>query len=823
MRYSLLLALAVLSSSVSGQTADTEPVPGSVRYPRKVSTPAGEFTVHVPQVDAWENFDRITGRAAIEVKLADMDKPVLGSLHFEARSIADLDKRTVTFYDLEIVEVQFPRVADEQSRRLEELARESVTRTQQTVPLDVVLNYLDDDLIPAGTPGLSMAPPKIFYSTTDSRLLILDGEPILVPIDGTDLQFAVNTNWDLFYQVSAETWFVRDQSRWFVMQGESLDGRWATVGHLPADFGKLPDNDNWADVRGAIPAVADNTPVPQIFISRVPAELIFVQGEPVYEDIDDTGISYVANTESDLFRREDKFYYLVSGRWFEAAELGENWSAVENLPPSFADIPPDHPRGDVLVAVPGTIEAKLAILEASIPRKAEIDRGFVPDIEVSYAGDEPQFAPVPGTDVYRAVNSQYDVLETGGRYYLCYNAVWYVSPEPVGPWAVTDNVPEEIYAVPADSPVHHVTHVHVYDSDDDSVTNGYDSGYSNVYWSFSVMYGTGWYYPPYYYYGYYPYYYWYPRSYGSAAWYNPATGNYGRGQTVYGPYGGAGRAAVYNPETGTYARGRAVWDSDEIARQAIAYNPRTGTGVYTNRYANENGAWGESLVKHDDKWLYAQTERRGNTATTDFKTSGGASGTIDREYSDGKLTGSGEINRGDQTIETEMIRTEGGVARKFTGEDGSTAGYVRNDEGDLFAGKDGEVYKREDGDWYKYGGDEWEPVDREAPAPRDSERASGRASNFDLTREDIQASRGQLGEQRDNKGYRDLGATADRQTYRDLSAGTRAFGGSPGAGYTDVRTQQLNRDYRARSHGYDRYNKIGSRRAAGGGFRGRRR
>jgi hypothetical protein len=157
-----------------------------------------------------------------------------------------------------------------------------------------------------------------------------------------------------------------------------------------------------------------------------------------------------------------------------------------------------------------------------------------------------------------------------------------------------------------------------------------------------------------------------------------------------------------------------------------------------------------------------------------------------------------------------MVRTEDGVARKFTGEDGSSSGYVRNTEGDLYAGKDGEVYKREDGEWYKHGGDDWEPIERES-------RSTG---NFDLTQEDIQASRGQLEGRPDTQAYRDLGGGQDAQTYRDLGGATRDPGMSTRDRQAGTRTNQLNRDYAARHNGYDRYNNISSRSAMGGAYRG---
>ena len=168
---------------------------------------------------------------------------------------------------------------------------------------------------------------------------------------------------------------------------------------------------------------------------------------------------------------------------------------------------------------------------------ASIARGD--DVTVTYAGD-PVLEPIEGTSVQRVVNSPNDVLFYEGVYYLCLDAVWYRSQSPTGPWHVADNIPSAIYTIPPSSPAYHVTHVQVYDSDADSVSTGYTSGYYGTHVSYGVVvYGSGWYYPPYYGYGYYygyPYYYYpYPYSYGASTWYNPNTGTYGRSASVYVP------------------------------------------------------------------------------------------------------------------------------------------------------------------------------------------------------------------------------------------------------------------------------------------------
>ena len=62
-------------------------------------------------------------------------------------------------------------------------------------------------------------------------------------------------------------------------------------------------------------------------------------------------------------------------------------------------------------------------------------------------------------------------------------------------------MPGEIYTIPPSSPKYHITYVYIYGTGPNTVTYGYTTGYSNVYVSYGVVvYGSGWYYPPYWYY-----------------------------------------------------------------------------------------------------------------------------------------------------------------------------------------------------------------------------------------------------------------------------------------------------------------------------------
>ena len=246
------------------------------------------------------------------------------------------------------------------------------------------------------------------------------------------------------------------------------------------------------------------------------------------------------------------FYFLVAGRWFKAATLDGPWTfATPTLPPDFKQISVEHPRSRVLASVPGTRQATEAVLLASIPRTARVNKKELKAPDVVYQG-EPQFKPIDGSKgVQQAVNTDKDIVKYGDLYYMCFQGVWFMSRAATGPWEVASSIPQEVYTIPASSPVHHVTYVTVEDDDDNDewVTFAYVAAYTGLMigWGCAVW-GSGWYYPPYYGYG--GFYYPYPHTYGMGAWYNPHTGAYGRGYAAYGPYGGVGMGASTTRERG---------------------------------------------------------------------------------------------------------------------------------------------------------------------------------------------------------------------------------------------------------------------------------
>ncbi len=652
---------ATAAAPPPGTNADTG-------WPRNVTLKSGTVVWYQPQVESWIDQKNIVGWSAVAYTRTGVKEPALGTIKIEGPTHVAVDDRVVTL-DLRITQYNFPSLPPDQVKELVADVQ-ALPVNQRVLDLDRLLAYVAaSPLQVKNVDNIKADPPKVFSSTTPAILLNLDGETVWSPIKDVDLRYVVNTNWDVLEHTPTKMLYLRYNRSW--LQAKTIEGPWTPAGKLPESFSKLPPDENWKDVKAAIPGdkLSDKA-VPRVFVSTDPAELIAVQGPPSYLKVEGaTTLLWVNNTESDLFRmgQTGDFYFLVAGRWFKSASLDGPWTfATPSLPEDFKRIPVEHPRSRVLASIPGTPQATEAVLLAMVPRTARVNKKELKAPDVAYQG-EPQFQPVQGSQgVERAVNTDKDIVKYGDLYYLCFQGVWFMSRSANGPWEVASTIPAQIYTIPASSPSHHVTYVTIQeDNDDEWVTFAYVAAYTGVMIGFGcAMWGSGYYYPPYVGYGgFYPAYYPYAHTYGMGAWYNPYSGAYGRGYAAYGPYGGVGMGASYNPRTGTYSRGAAAYGPYGSRAAGQAYNPRTGAYGQTRQGSNVYGNWGTSAVQRGDSWAqtaHVQNYQRG-TSTSGIRTDSGA----------------------------------GAASRVGPGGERTTVG--RTQGGDIYAGRDGNVYRRDEG------------------------------------------------------------------------------------------------------------------------------
>ena len=733
---------AAAASPAPATPAVTPPDGG---WPRAYATPSGgKIIVYQPQIASWEGQKQMTAYAAVSYEAKGAPKPALGSVKLEANTKVSVAERLVSFKDLRITESNFPTLPKEQTRDVVAEVDKSIPDQERVIALDRVLASVDrSQIIPKEVPGVKADPPVIFSSQTPAVLVNIDGEPIWSPIKENDLKYAVNTNWDLFLHDPTKTYYLRKEG--VFLRAADLKGPWGPAGQLPGSFAKLPADDNWKEVKAVLPGKKlDAKQAPRVFVSTVPAEMILIEGKPAYQQVVGTSLYWVGNSDNDLFRvgQTGPVYFLVAGRWFSSPGFEGPWTfATPTLPADFQKIPLEHPRSRVLASVPGTAQAAEAVLLAQVPQTARVNKKQTKAPEVAYAG-EPKFEKVEKTKVERAVNTDKSIIKVGDMYYMCYEGVWFMGSSPTGPWTVASKVPGEIYEIPISSPVHNVTYVTVEDDDDDEwATFATAAMYTGVMvaWGCAVW-GSVWYYPPYYggFYGGYPYYRGYYPTYGYRASYNPWTGAYSRGVSAYGPYGGAGVSARYNPRTGTYSRGAAAYGPYGSRAAGSAYNPRTGAYGATRQGSNVYGSWGATSVQRGDQWATTARATNNMTGTT-----------------------------------TRATRTSGGgAAVSRTGPAGGTV--ARTGSGDVYAGRDGNVYRQSGGSWQKYDNGNWGSVDRPAPTTRSAGAGTTSSSTVGPP---ARAGSGTMDQLNRDSYYRSEGAqrTRDYGSYQRSGSGSSSY------------------------------------------------
>ncbi|NWK56555.1 hypothetical protein HW115_13115 [Verrucomicrobiaceae bacterium N1E253] len=525
-------------------------------YPQVFDAKTHEITKYQPQIDEWKDFKLLKARMAVAIqKKGSEEEPKYISIEFEADTVADREENVVHIGPRRLRKLIFVDAKDaaEEAELKKILALSGDGQTPLKVNLDDMVASVEHSEVMNRDIKVNLDPPPIFYSEEPAIMVTFMGEPDFKAIDPktNKVLFALNTNWDLLMDVESSTYYLLIEDGWIKTQ-DILKGPWSVVDSLPASFSKLPDDENWSDVRAALKAEPFEA-VPKVFVSKQPGELIETEGKPNMTPISGTKLLFISNTESDVFflSSDSYYYYLVEGRWFKSKTLTGGWvAATLDLPDEFAKIPEDHEKGYVLASVQGSPVAEEAAVLAAIPETATMNRDDA-TLTVSYDG-EPQFEPIKGSsDVQYAINTENDVFLTNGKYYCCYQGVWFVGSSPNGPWALSDEVDKNIYTIPADNPQHNVTYVQVYNSTPTTVQYGYTSGYTGQYlFRGLLVFGAG------YWLGHnssHHHYHWYRPSYigwGCGARWGWHGGYHRPCRWGYGPYGGCVRPVHYHRHGG---------------------------------------------------------------------------------------------------------------------------------------------------------------------------------------------------------------------------------------------------------------------------------
>jgi hypothetical protein len=538
-KYGLIGLLAILVAAPGPASAGfqaTQDDDDDPEWPHEIITESHKIVLYQPQLDSLEG-DTIVGRCAASVKKHADKEPVFGTVWIKSRMITDRAAREVTFAEIDVTNVKFPKANEAGEEKLAKFLEEEIPRWGLKTSLERIAaaqELLEKEQ--TASDKLKTEPPQILRRTKPAALVLIDGNPILAEIQGTPLKRVVNIAMFLVQDTASKKHYLFLGDRW----GESveLNGPWTRCAAPPAAVSAAADQDKVVQEQKKAAATSKKpAEFPEVIVVTKPTELIVFEGEEKWGSIAGTELHYVTNTDAEIFREtgSGKLFYLASGRWYTAGSFDGPWEyvAADKLPGDFQKIPPGHEVADVRASVAGTDEAKEAILDAKVPQTAAVKRPGT-KVEVVYDG-EPKWEKVEGLDIQYALNTAFAVFQIKGKYYCCHNATWYDAPTPKGPWALCTKVPEEIYSLPPSCPHYNVKYVYVYEATTEYVYVGYTPGYTGSYiYGPTVVYGTGWWYA-----GWWGAYYW-PRActWGVAVHYNCVTGGWGYGYYAGNPWYG---------------------------------------------------------------------------------------------------------------------------------------------------------------------------------------------------------------------------------------------------------------------------------------------
>ncbi|MEC5398036.1 hypothetical protein [Uliginosibacterium sp. H1] len=213
--------------------------------------------------------------------------------------------------------------------------------------IDPLSGQTDDKSKP---PSLQQSAPQIYVATAPTELVVTDGPPKYVPVQGTQLLFVENTSGHVFKHIADNSTYVLISGRWFRATQETGPWSFVAANALPADFAKIPDDSAKENVKASVAGTpqareaAISASVPQtaaVKVSGTTMEQPRFDGAPVLRPIAGTSLQYVVNTSVPVIQVDASTYFaLQNGVWFTAPSLDGPWTVALSVPVAIYGIPP---------------------------------------------------------------------------------------------------------------------------------------------------------------------------------------------------------------------------------------------------------------------------------------------------------------------------------------------------------------------------------------------------------------------------------------------------------------------------------------------------
>jgi hypothetical protein len=477
----------------------------------------GKVTIYQPQFEKFEG-NKLWGHAAVSVNETAKSEAVYGAIFYTSYMSTDKNSRTAYLDSIDITNVKFSGVGNkEKEDKFIAFLESEIPKWNLEIALDAIVATIRRDYPNAEV--YNNDPPKIIYATKPTSLVLIDGDPKIKKDKDLDADRVLNTPSLIFKE--GNQWNLYDGGNWY--KSNSVTNGWTAEKSMSKKVSSINDQIKKQEKESNDGKETTEKPeVTDIIVSTVPAEVIQSKGTAVYKNIEGTNLSYVSNSPNNIIKDNatGTIYILIAGRWFKSSSFNGPWTFNEpdKLPADFSNIPEGSEKDNVLASVAGTDAAEEAMIDAEIPQTAKVDRKTA-TVKVEYDGS-PKFEPIKGTSLSLAENSNLTILkEASGKFFALDNGVWFTGSSANGPWSVATERPKDVENIPMQSAAYGAKFVHIYQVTPEYTIQGYTAGYLGSYIQGDpvLVFGTGFYYNPWFATMYYPR----PVTWGFGFSYNP--------------------------------------------------------------------------------------------------------------------------------------------------------------------------------------------------------------------------------------------------------------------------------------------------------------
>ena len=194
-------------------------------------------------------------------------------------------------------------------------------------------------------------PAQIVISYEPAELIQSNGKAEFAPLEGTGLLYITNSDDAIFMHIDSQKYFVLISGRWY--RAGNLSGPWeyTAADALPSDFAQIPADSDMSDVLASVAGTEEareavlDAQIPQTAkVDRNSARAtVEYDGNPRFEAVDGTQMSYAVNTSSSVIKAEGMYYVVEDGVWFVSSNPNGPWEVATMRPQAVSQIPPSSP------------------------------------------------------------------------------------------------------------------------------------------------------------------------------------------------------------------------------------------------------------------------------------------------------------------------------------------------------------------------------------------------------------------------------------------------------------------------------------------------